>query len=477
MKVPCLGSWLPADDRLASQPLGSSSLFKRFLPAIILSLIGAALAAYLFPIEQKAVNEHLAGFPESDAMAHLLRPVVLCFICFIPAVGALYYGMVRSLDRYLIREFFGSFLLTFLALYAIFTLLDLTDNMGDFKDADNAGALMLHYYGILFPVAFVLLAPFSLLLAMLYSLGKLSQSQEIVSMIQTGRGVVRLILPLAMVGFMASLVCLGFNYQWAPWAEGYKDALIEQARGGSASQARNVVYYHSEGRRLWFIGSFPYEHNTGEALTNVVVRTFSESGEPEMRLQAKNATWNVDRSQWTFEDVEIQHLDRRLFENGPLMPEYEIPEGPVTFKTWSEPPWQIIHPGLEGENLGIPGLYSWLKTNSDESWVNKRRFLTQWYYRWAQPGICLALVLLAAPLGIVFTRRGAAGGIALAVFLSAGMMFTTTVFLALGESGYLPPIWAAWGTNIAATILALVLIQRRLVGRPIFQTLKKLLPF
>ena len=196
-----------------------------------------------------------------------------------------------------------------------------------------------------------------------------------------------------------------------------------------------------------------------------------------MRLQAKSASWNRDRTYWVFEGVEIQHLDRRLFENGPLMPEYEIPEGSVSFQKWTEPPWQIIRPGLDAVNLGVPDLYSWLQANQDESWANKRRFLTQWHYRWAQPGICLALVLLAAPLGIVFTRRGAAGGIALAVFLCAGMMFTTTVFLALGESGYLPPIWAAWGTNILATCLALVLIQRRLVGRPIYQTLKKLLPF
>ena len=453
------------------------SLFTRFLPAIILTILGAALAAYLVPIEQEAVNDHLSGFPDSDTFAHSLRPFVLSAICFIPAIGALYYGMVRSLDRYLIREFFSSFLLCFLALYSIFTLLDLTDNMGDFKDATNGWQLMAHYYAILFPVAFVLLAPFSLLLAMLYSLGKLSRSQEIVSMIQTGRGLVRLILPLACVGMLASLMCLGFNYQWAPWAEGYKDALIEQAKEGSTSQARNVVYYHEEGRRLWFIGSFPYEHNKGEPLQNVVVRTFSEDGQPLMRLQAKTARWGRDRSYWVFEGVEIQHLDRRLTENGPLMPEWEIPEGPVSFKKWTEPPWQIIRPGLEGEHLGIPALYSWLKANRDASWVNKRRFLTQWHYRWAQPMICLALVLLAAPLGIVFTRRGAAGGIALAVFLCAGMMFTTTVFLALGESGYLPPMWAAWGTNLAATALALILIQRRLVGRPIFQSLKKLLPF
>ncbi|MGJ8696562.1 MAG: LptF/LptG family permease [Verrucomicrobiaceae bacterium] len=457
--------------------MDTRDLFHRFLPAIVFAILGAGLASTLAPLEQNAVDLHLIGFPDSYAFAHLLRPAVLTAVCFIPALGGLYYALVRSLDRYLIRQFFGAFILTFSTLYAIWTLLDLTDNMGDFKNAEGGGALMARYYGMLFPLVFVELAPFALLLALLFCLGKMSRSQEIVSMIQTGRGVVRLILPLAVVGSLASLLCLGFNYQWAPWADGYKEALIEQAREGSTSQARNVVYFNKKHRRLWFIGSFPYNHTQGEPLRNVVVRTFDTDGEPVMRLQAETATWDSERTNWVFDKVEIQHLNRHLFEGGPLMPEYEIPKGEYRRIKWTEPPWRIIKPGLAAENLGVPELYSWLRVNKNEAWANKRRFLTQWHYRWAQPGICLALVLLAAPLGIVFTRRGAAGGIALAIFLCAGMMFTTTVFLALGESGYLPPFWAAWGTNIAATVLALILIQRRLVGRPIYQTLKKLLPF
>lgn len=429
-------------------------------------------------MEKAAVEDHLLGFPDANAFAHELRPLILSALCLLPALGALYYALVRSLDRYLIRQFFSSFLLCFFTLYAIWTLLDLTDNMGDFKNSGNAGSLMLRYYGMLFPLIFVELAPFALLLGLLYALGKLSRSQEIVSMIQTGSGVIRLILPLAVVGGVASLLCLGFNYQWAPWADGYKEALIEQARKGSTSQARNVVYFHKEERRIWFVGSFPYHFNKGEPLQNVIVHTFNEDGDPKMRLQAKEASWDKETRGWKFNGAELLHLDRRIEgEDGPLMPKYEIPEGELRYTNWNELPWKIIKPGLPAENLGIPDLYSWLRLNENEEWVNKRRFLTQWHYRWAQPGICLALVLLAAPLGIVFSRRGAAGGVALAIFLSAGMMFASTVFLSLGEAGHIPPIWAAWGTNILAIVLALILIQRRLVGRPIYQSLKKLLPF
>ena len=197
---------------------------------------------------------------------------------------------------------------------------------------------------------------------------------------------------------------------------------------------------------------------------------------PKWRLEAKEAHWNLDSGEWTFHGVKITHLDETISSDGPLLPRYENPDGPVVFKDWPETPWRLIKPGLEAEHLGIPDLYSWILSNQNTEWINKERFLTQWHYRWAQPAICLAIVLLAAPLGISFSRRGAGGGVVLAIFLSAGMMFSSTVFLSLGESNKISPIWAASGTNLCAFLIAIILIQRRLVGRPIFQTLKKLLP-
>ena len=453
----------------------------RFLPAILLTLLGLGLATLLAPREIVEVRDHLTGFPDSDATAHLLRPKILAVLCLVPALAAFYYGMVGAIDRYLIRNFMGAFLLCFSSLYAIWLISDLTNNMGNFRESADTFAFMGKYYLATFPKVFVEFAPFGLLLAMLYSLGKLSRGQEIVSIIQTGRGVARLISPLIIMGFMVSLVCLGFNYRWAPAASGYQEALLEQAEMGALSKARNVVYSESDERRLWLVGVFPYEYHRGEALKNVIIRSFTPEGKPESRLEAKSAEWDRETNNWTFTGVSKWDMTHRLDmpdgSIGPISPKLEKNiQDPLIKTRWPETPWKLIKPGLRAEQLGIPGLYSWLVQNRTSEWGNKRRFLTQWHYRWAQPAICLAIVLLAAPLGIVFSRRGTGGGIALAVFMCAGIMFSSTVFLALGESGYIPPVWAAWGTNILATTVALLLIQRRLVGRPIYQTLRKLLP-
>ena len=94
----------------------------------------------------------------------------------------------------------------------------------------------------------------------------------------------------------------------------------------------------------------------------------------------------------------------------------------------------------------------------------------------AQPAICLVVILLAAPLGIVFSRRGVGGGISIALFLCVGMLFSSSFFLTFGEAGTLPPIVAAWGTNFLFAGVAVYLFNRRITGRPIYASLKRLLP-
>jgi lipopolysaccharide export LptBFGC system permease protein LptF len=143
---------------------------------------------------------------------------------------------------------------------------------------------------------------------------------------------------------------------------------------------------------------------------------------------------------------------------------------------WKETPWQIINPGLKAPFLGIPGLKSWLANHTDNPLSDKRSYQTHLYYRYAQPFICLIIILLAAPLGIVLNRRGTSGGVAIAIFLCAGMIFCSTVFPTLGESGHLPPFLAAWATNLLFGLIALVLFYRRITGQPIHQTIKNLIP-
>ena len=82
-----------------------------------------------------------------------------------------------------------------------------------FKDFFHTILLL---YGIQLPAILLMLLPYALLLSLLYCLGNLSRAHEIVVIIQTGHGLVRLFAPLIASGIFCTLLCVGLNYQWAP---------------------------------------------------------------------------------------------------------------------------------------------------------------------------------------------------------------------------------------------------------------------
>ena len=451
----------------------SRSILWRFFLPLALAALGALLYALIIPSELRSIAAQLTGFPDSDVSAHLARPYILAGLCMLPALAATIYAFGGTLDRHIARQFAGIFFICLSSLLLICLLIDLAENLRDFRKSSNALAAAATFYCVRAPAIILLLLPYALLLALIYALGKFSRDREIVAMIQSGRGLVRLTAPLIAAGIWCSLLCLGLNYHWAPTAEGRQDEILDAARGVLITAATHVIYHNADSRRLWMVGAFPKNYEKGEALLNVEVTTTRPDGSLVSRLTAKRARWDRNDNSWTFEAPVIGY-----FTPG-QPPAFEIPNPPVLRQLWTETPWQLIKPGLAAPYLGIPDLNGWLRANAAKHHTFPNRnsaapYLTQWHYRWALPFTCLVTVLLAAPLSIHFSRRGPGGNIFLAIVLSGLMVFTTSVVLNLGEAGVIAPALAAWLPNLLFSLLGLYLFHRRITGRPVYQSVLKL---
>ncbi|MGB6222326.1 LptF/LptG family permease [Haloferula sp.] len=444
---------------------------RRFLIPILLSVAGLLLALKIVPGEQLEVATRLREFPDADALAHQFRPVVMTLLCFIPAIGGLFYAFGSILARYVTRQFLSLLAIGFAALATVWLLMDFQDNLDELKQSQNIASTAVQLYTARFPEIVVTLLPYALLLSLLFCLGRLSASREIVAMTQTGRGIARLTAPFFITGLLAAAFCAGLNYQWAPRATAAEKVILDTARGFDEVAAEVVKFRNPRARRLWMVGSFPPDYQKGAPLQQVRVIRENEDSSLKSILVAKSASWNPQNGEWSFFDATL----RKLRDGEP--PEFvqDLPN-PYIIKTWRETPAEIIQPGLPASQLGVPSLISWLKSHPQGSHERRETYLTQWHHRWAQPFNCLVVVMLATPLGVVFSRRGTTGGVAVTVFLCVGMLFFTSISLSLGDAGYFPPMLAAWLPNLAFGGLAIFLFQRRLSGRPIYQTLRRMTP-
>lgn len=441
----------------------------RILPFLILLLLGLVAGAFLAPFEEESVRNYLIGFPNADEKLHGLRPWAVRALCLVPALGALWYAFASILDRYLFRKTLAAFLITTFGFLLLFVLMDFQDSVDDLTSAKDPAKFLPTYYAVLLSKTVVLLLPFTILLGLLYSLGQLSASREIIAFTQTGRGIFRLLCPLVVLGCLLSLFSFFLNFHLAPWADGYREALLRSASKGETSQASNVIHHTASEKRLWHIGGFPYDLSGKSPLVDVQISTRNPDGSLRERLKSPRVSWDRETGDWSFWEPTLLDVQ------GEPTPEYNLDlPNPLVYSGWPETPSQLIQEGLDARYLGIPGIQDWLKYNPDRTTFMARAFETQLHYRWAQPWLCLVTVLLAAPLGISFARRGRGGTVAVAVILSALMLFCAEVFLAFGDSGQIPAIPAAWATNSIFLFVALILIQRRLKGRPIFQSIRRL---
>lgn len=446
------------------------SHFPRILLILALAAAGAGLCALLLPEEARAVEQQLVGFPDSDVQAHRARLGVLATLCFLPTLAGLIYAFGGTLARYITRQFLGIFGICLGGLSLIWLLIDLTDKISDFRSSPQVLHTIGTYYIVSTPTILLQLLPYSLLLALLHSLGKFSTTREIIAIIQAGRGILRITLPLLIAGILCTLFCLGLDYHWAPVAEGRQDEILSEATSKQATEATKVLYRNPENRRLWMIGAFPRDYQNGAPLLNVEVTTTDQNQWIQSRLSASRALWNRNTHRWIFENPVIG----RYAPGRP--PEFSNPADHLAIDNWSETPWQLIKPGLSADHLGIPDLNGWLQANSrHQPFADAAPYLTQWHYRWALPFSCLVTVLLAIPLAIHFTRRGPGGGLMLAVILSALLLLVSNIVLAFGEAGTLRPALAAWLPNLFFALLGLDLLRRRISGRPIYHPLHKLL--
>lgn len=437
---------------------------RNLLWPFILLLAGAVAASYLCPAESALVAERIIGYPGSVVPAYELRPWLIGIVCFVPFITSVIYRCSGTLDRYTIRVFLNAFAICFGALFIVMFLEDIQDNLSDFKESPRMWELLAKHYLVKLPALLVFILPYSLMLSLLWALGKMSKSQEIVAMIQTGRSVTRIVAPLIGFGLLTSIVCLIFNYHWAPYADSQEKSILEAAKGIAQTEAKHVAYQNSDNTRQWYVGSIPFDHSQGAPLQSVSISVLDDKKSLRQRIIADTATWSLDDRKWTLTKPVVFDFSTE----GETVTQYESP----LVYDWPETPFQIIKPGLKPPFLGIPGLTSWLANHRDHPLSDQRSYLTHWHYRFAHPFISLITILLAAPLGIVFNRRGLGGGVAVAIFLCAGMIFCSTVFPTLGESGHLSPFIAAWATNFLFTFVALILFYRRITGQPIYQTVK-----
>ena len=133
---------------------------------------------------------------------------------------------MRLLDRYVVRNFLQVYLYCIAGFISIWLIFDISDNISTFIEEHIGLPVVAQYYATQVPQIFIILLPVSLLLALLFTLGRMSRANEIVSMLTAGISLPRVLLPLMGIGLLTVGVSMALNYSLAPHAELARKAVL-----------------------------------------------------------------------------------------------------------------------------------------------------------------------------------------------------------------------------------------------------------
>jgi lipopolysaccharide export system permease protein len=370
---------------------------------------------------------------------------------------------MRLLDRYVLRNFLEPFLICFGGFIAILLIFDLYDNGPDFIEYKVKPRVILAFYATQLPAMALLALPVGLLLALLFSLSKMSRHNEIISMLTAGRSLVRVIFPLMLMGLFATAACFFLNTTAAPKAEAMKKQMLEEiTRGSKRAAAREVLEGHlfrdRMNNRTWFVRKL---RPNNPQLEHVHIMQQDAEGNILRKWYAARALYDAQTGRWTLSRGMVVDFDT----NGDITRTDLFKDSWRIIDNWSETPWRIASSQLQAQNLSIAELREYLRYNHDFPPVMLAPYRTNLADRWAFPWSCFVLVFIAAPLGIVYNRRGVLGAVAAAIFLFVGTILFRGFLLALGKGARLDPYLSAWLPNVVFFFFGLVLLWVRSTNR------------
>jgi len=364
---------------------------------------------------------------------------------------------MRLLDRYVLRHFLQAYFYCIAAFISIWFIFDVSDNISTFLDERVSRSLIAKYYLTQVPQILVILLPVALLLALLFCLGRMSRSNEIVSMLTAGVSVPRAVAPLLLVGLLTTGVSTALNYSLAPHADYAHKKLLEDPKSRRQQVGLMAqIFRNRTDNRTWFIQQFKPEENF---FTTVHIVQQDENDNIVMNYIATSAVYHPETGAWELQQVKTVNYD----EAGNIT-KTDVMES-LVINDWSETPFRLSSANVRAEYLSVPELRDYLNFNSDFPPTLLAPFATHLQYRLALPWTCLVIAFIATPLGIGYSRRGILSSVAAAIILVFSMNFVAHLFLALGEGARIPDWAAAWTPNILFGALGLVLLYYRATNR------------
>lgn len=354
---------------------------------------------------------------------------------------------MKLFDRYLLRQFLGTFVLLVLALPFLFLITDLTENLDDYlRDLLPLRDVATSYLFYMPQLVFYSF-PIAALIATVFTIGNMTRHQEITAAKAGGVSFFRLTMPIIVLGMVLSVSAVGIS-EVVPVANQERAELLGTKKPFDIPIRTNLVYRTETGRTL--------SANVLNGLTGSMEKVVIEGGDPNTGLwvqyAAAGAVWKEDEG-WTLRTGYARWRDSTGVSSTiefDWLQTSDLTEKPDQLLTATKTPEEMQYDELQ-DYIGVV----------ERSGGDPRAAEVNLKQRLSLSMAVFVIVLFGLPL-TTSTRRGGgtAFGIGMSLAITMAYLMLFKVGEAMGESGALTPLVAAWTPNFLFLGAAFLFLSR-----------------
>lgn len=363
---------------------------------------------------------------------------------------------MRILDKYILRSLILIFIFSLLLFFFLYIMVDAFSNLDEMLDRKVEFITMVEFYLSFLPIIFVQMAPIVCLLSGLFALSNLNANNEVIAMRTAGLSFWQITKSIISFGMVISVLIFAVNELIVPGAVSLTDKIKNERMVYATARSKkelihNFTFFGLK-NRLYFINTFDPNNKTLEGIT---ILEQDNQQNLKAKIVALNGEWR--RNRWKFYKVQMLNFDR----NGQLTEAIQFFEE----KTMDIPetPNDFLLQRVQISAMNIKQLSDYIyKFKYSGAKAILRNLYVDFHQKIAYPFSNIIILLTALPFGLMAKKRKGAAFTSLGVCLVIGFLYyvINAVVLALGKTGVIAPILAAWTTNILFALLARYLILK-----------------
>lgn len=354
--------------------------------------------------------------------------------------------MFKTIDRYIIRKFLGTYVFAIILLLAIVVMFDINEKLDAFLKAP-LHATIVDYFLNFIPYFANQFAPLFTFIAVIFFTSKLAMHNEIVAMLSSGMSFRRLLRPYMVSAAVIAAVSFVLSAYIIPPANvkriNYTNTYVKNKR---VDYGANIMLMVAP-NEIAYINRYDNITKTGIRFS---LESFDKDKRLVSRLTATSIRWDTLYN-WRVNDYVIRDFrDGREYISKGMSLDTIIPFEPRDF----------LIAVNDCEKMTTPALARYVERQKERGVANIRTFEVEYHRRFAMTAAAFILTIIGMSLSSRKVKGGMGLNIGIGLVLSFGYILFMTVTQTFALSGLTSAMVAMWIPNVLFSLIALVLYIR-----------------